>query len=358
MPSDAEGSHELPGHDPKRPHSFDLTLELERQLDNDSLPSPQDARPQSLDPHVLAAIVTTLRMNLADTTRDRDGLQTALDACQVREQKLSSELRQAMETRAVMQQELSEAKKKIGDDEESISMLRSKVEESSVPSKRLSGLFGRMAPSEHIDSSVKMQAGKIELLQREIRTLKDALEEVRNELTEAIEAREASETCVSALREFIAENNVGVAHADDMQSPTTPQAPDTDRKSTQGGSMTGLWGLKLWRAEHGRSAGSGAEMGLPSSSVHTGSTPSSSETLTKKFGGFFVARQQHIQVREPLQSGSDASSVADSVEPVSPASEKPATGLLPELASTSSSDVERTTDAMKGMDRSDIRVVA
>jgi len=50
-------------YNPNRPHSIDLTLELERQLDNESLPpnSPRNARPQSLDTHVLASIVTQLR---------------------------------------------------------------------------------------------------------------------------------------------------------------------------------------------------------------------------------------------------------------------------------------------------------
>ncbi len=73
-------------------------------------------------------------------------------------------------------------------------------------SRRISGLFAR-APAPESEPGLAER----ERLQREIQALKTALEETRHELTEANEAREASETCVTTLRDFITENNVGAS---------------------------------------------------------------------------------------------------------------------------------------------------
>ena len=52
--------------DTTRPMSIDLSLELERQLEAESLPnSPNPPRPQSLDVNVLVNLVTQLRLSLA-----------------------------------------------------------------------------------------------------------------------------------------------------------------------------------------------------------------------------------------------------------------------------------------------------
>jgi hypothetical protein len=125
--------HELCEHDPTRPHSFDLTLELERQLEAESLPtSPArlEGRPQSLDTHVVASLVTSLRLNVAELTKERDELSAALHAAHGREAEFASELRQLKEAQMGQDAELAALRQKTRDDEESIVLLRSKVEES------------------------------------------------------------------------------------------------------------------------------------------------------------------------------------------------------------------------------------
>jgi hypothetical protein len=125
---------ELREHDPTRPHSFDLTLELEQQLEAESIPtSParlEGGRPQSLDAHVVASLVTSLRINVAELTKERDELSAALDAARGREAGLASELHQLKEAQVGQDAELAALRQKARDDEESIVLLRSKVEES------------------------------------------------------------------------------------------------------------------------------------------------------------------------------------------------------------------------------------
>ena len=123
-------SHEC---DPTRPHSFDLTLELERQLEAESVPTSPvrpDRRPQSLDTHVLASLVTSLRINVAELTKERDELSASLKDAQRRDEDLTSEVRQLKEGHAERDIELETLRQKVRDDEESIVLLRSKVEES------------------------------------------------------------------------------------------------------------------------------------------------------------------------------------------------------------------------------------
>ena len=125
--------HELREHDPTRPHSFDLTLELERQLEAESLPtSParHEGRPQSLDTHVLASLVTSLRINVAELSKERDELSAALNVARTREADLASEVHQLKEAQVERETELVVLRQKTRDDEEYIVLLRSKVEES------------------------------------------------------------------------------------------------------------------------------------------------------------------------------------------------------------------------------------
>jgi uncharacterized coiled-coil protein SlyX len=124
--------HEQDNDAGPRPYSIDLTLELERQLDNESMPnSPADAiGPHSLDPHVLASIITQLRTSLADVTRERDELSQAVTEQRVREAGAEDTMGHMMEKCSKMQEELDNARTKIKDDESTISILRTKVEES------------------------------------------------------------------------------------------------------------------------------------------------------------------------------------------------------------------------------------
>ncbi|KAI0820378.1 hypothetical protein BC628DRAFT_1330594 [Trametes gibbosa] len=117
--------------DSNRPTSIDLTLELERELDNESLPnSPNPPRPQSLDTHVLASIVTQLRLSLEEVTKDRDTLVEQVAEARTREGGLKEALDHVTDKCIRMESDLENAASQRKEDEETISMLRTKVEES------------------------------------------------------------------------------------------------------------------------------------------------------------------------------------------------------------------------------------
>lgn len=116
-------------------HSIDLTLELEHQLDSESLPtSPayeqNSFKRQSLDPHVLASIITQLRHSLAEVTKERDGLLQAFEEATQKQAFLQENLQIITDRSTELEEQLSVAQDKHKDDEEAITMLRTKVEES------------------------------------------------------------------------------------------------------------------------------------------------------------------------------------------------------------------------------------
>lgn len=120
---------------PKRPYSIDLSLELERQLDNESLPptpapTALTARPASLDQTVLASIIHQLQNSLTEVTKERDDLWEKLAKANGDKGGMEETLQQFSYKCEKMEEELEEAKAKMRDDEHAISMLRTKVEES------------------------------------------------------------------------------------------------------------------------------------------------------------------------------------------------------------------------------------
>jgi len=114
--------------------SIDLSLELERQLDSESLPPDSPGFPRhsdgdnrtSLDPHVLAHIVTQLRDSVTHITRERDDLVHQLAESHSREAEIKDSLALSVERCASLEMELEASRKKSQDDDEAISMLRSK----------------------------------------------------------------------------------------------------------------------------------------------------------------------------------------------------------------------------------------
>ena len=121
----------------KRPHSIDLTLELERQLDNESLPPSSPApprrpqsRPQSLDPHVLASIVTQLRLNLEEVTKERDGLAHLYAEAQASQSEMKTMLDTVSEKCVRLENDLVVSIEKQKEDADAVTMLRSKLEDS------------------------------------------------------------------------------------------------------------------------------------------------------------------------------------------------------------------------------------
>lgn len=139
----------------KKHFSIDFSLELERQLELESLPNtpaksgflpvtpaqPSTARPssvlspnpnprESMDAAVLAHIVTQLRESLAEMTKERDDLLNLVSTAHSKEAELKDALQLMTDKATDAEEELAEARRKAKDDEEAISMLRSKVEES------------------------------------------------------------------------------------------------------------------------------------------------------------------------------------------------------------------------------------
>ncbi|KAJ7584954.1 hypothetical protein C8J56DRAFT_788983 [Mycena floridula] len=420
-----------------RPFSIDLSLALERQLELESppvtpadFPSPTTAHPdksmpdrQSLDPHILAHIVMQLRQNLAEMTKERDDLLQLMSSVHTKEAELRDALQLMTDKATGMEEELSESRRKIRDDEEAIKLLRIKVEESrrglmrlqtesrrqsgAPPSaldlsrsglpftspnsnkrasftpltgsssarsnahkrvssvsdsgvtldnglstspnsqiltlpdsfvspksaRRASGFFGgRNGSPPQLDPLV-LQDIETEQLRKELKATKEAMEELRHELTEATEAREASETCAQALRDFIAESHTTDDGNDSLKlklpplpASTTGEEADSDAKSTVG------WGFKLWKVDTAVKAASGpnsASLPMPPPMSISTTAPASAAPFARKIGGFFsgrgsissgspitpVAATTVRSKRDSMYSSSDVSSLA---EPVSP----------------------------------------
>ncbi|KAK7061132.1 hypothetical protein VNI00_000868 [Paramarasmius palmivorus] len=364
-----------------RPFSIDLSLELERQLESESLPSSPanaDTHPaptrDSLDPQVLAHIVMTLRQSLAEMTKERDDLLALLASAHTKEAEINDALQHMTDKATGMEEELTEARKKMKDDEEAISMLRTKVEESrrglmrlqtenrrqsmqpidlsraSIPllgsppsskrasftpltgsgranghkrgtsvsdslletdphiqtltlndntpasSRRFSGLFGR-GGSPPQDSLIPKDSStfEIDMIKKELASAKTELEETRHELSEAIEAREASESCVKTLRDFISENSIGAGNLD---FPSSPPNGGQAKKQAAG------WGFNLWKVDTSvkpptgpPSADPSHSPGAPDSSI-TPTATAATTPLSRKIGGFF-GRQSSISSVDP-----------------------------------------------------------
>ncbi|KIM44895.1 hypothetical protein M413DRAFT_442868 [Hebeloma cylindrosporum] len=238
-------------------------------------------------------------------------------------------------------------------------------------SRRHSGIFGRQSPPHddllHQPGSAEGPAAssaELEALRKEIQTLKLDLDTAKHDLQEANEAKEASETCVIALRDFIAENNVGAAGATSaMKLPPPPMMAAPEEPAADPRKTGSAWGFKLWgngsvdsplRSSSAPYSASVAQ----SSSMQTSATvdPPATATigaapLSRKLGSFFSSRssissnqsreqapsqlpqlQTNAAVsrvqsqRDSIYSYSDASSVA---EPISPGSDINGLGTAP-----------------------------
>ena len=199
---------------------------------------------------------------------------------------------------------------------------------------------------------------ELEMLRKELQSVKEELVTAKHDLIEAIEAKEASETCVKALREFIADNNVGAVAGGGATSSSGPMKlppPPTMTTGEDGSDRAkpnGGWGFKLWGVD------SPLISSIPFSASASAAAPSAlspvnstlpppviaAAPLSRKLGGFFSSRSSlssnssqqqpvsplqtnaagvqlplHIQSqRDSSYSFSDTSSVA---EPISPGSD-------------------------------------
>ncbi|KAF9059492.1 hypothetical protein BDP27DRAFT_1394593 [Rhodocollybia butyracea] len=416
----------------KRPFSIDLSLELERQLDMESLPptpahnATMHSAPiisqlrDTLDPDVLAHIISQLRRSLADMTKEKEDLVNLLSTAHTREAELEDALQHITDKATTMEDELREARRRNQDDQEAISLLRTKVEESRrglmrlqtenrrqsavitpldfPPSKRasftpLTGSFaGRPTGHRRISSvsdsglqalslnlgtspdphsqfltmpndntnanlhpyprdesnDVFSESAELQALRKEITSLRSDLEETRHELSEAVEAREASETCVTALRAFIEENNVGTNSGSDAASIKLPPLPaSTTGNEPETPSSKAGWGFKLWNAKPTNGP-------LPASVDSPAIAAQTPAQITKKIGGFFSRQSSISSVITPVvptalqnahresmysyESRSDTSSVP---EPLSPASDVDDNVVVRESSSRSTRTIWR-----------------
>ncbi|TDL23714.1 hypothetical protein BD410DRAFT_786979 [Rickenella mellea] len=215
-------------------------------------------------------------------------------------------------------------------------------------SRRVSGFFGRTSPPQPQQQLVEEPDApeQIDALRRELASMRTELDEARHEVSDANEAREASEQCVKALRDFISENAIGENNAHPIKLPPLPSDANDDVPEAK---KAGGWmPLKLWRTDTNtsRTSADATSMASPNSEappLSATSPPATTVPLTKKIGDFFSSRASissgtsssqhplpptptpHSQQQEPMfnGTGSDCSSPDDS-EPVSPA-----TGVQP-----------------------------
>lgn len=122
-------------HDYPYRGSIDESLELERQLDMESLPtSPSDPRfaisPSSLDPAILASLVTQLRLSGVELEKERDELVKKLNEAYSREADLKDALSSVSERCLRLEDELRTAVEKGREDQDAVVMLRGKLEDS------------------------------------------------------------------------------------------------------------------------------------------------------------------------------------------------------------------------------------
>jgi len=203
---------------------------------------------------------------------------------------------------------------------------------------RSPGMFGRASPPSSVFQSE--ESVEVEMLRKELNASRAELDEIKHELSEANEAREASDLCVKALRTFIEDNNVGPPMPSGGES--TPAFASSQVEPKKSAQATGSWGFKLWRTEPLAKNPSGAISipVTPTASIPNNVSSPPPQPLSRKLGDFFGTRSASISSttpvksphpeQEPMYNGmSDTSSIEESLaEPVSPASELPRPSVL------------------------------
>jgi len=181
---------------------------------------------------------------------------------------------------------------------------------------------------------------EIDDLAESLRTARQEIDQLKTRLAEAEEAREASDSCAKALREFIEHHKIG---EDDEGQPSqqTPVQPLPERKISGGwGGITG----KLWRADSTNNNKSDDQVSLKAPSIAASqrsgsmsprasmSAPRSPPPTTRGlFGLNFLSPSKPVNhQQDAMFNGSDTSS--DGRRSMSPTAQ---VGTLPETASLS-----------------------
>lgn len=285
--------------------------------------------------------------------------------------------------------------------------------EAALSGRRSSGFFGRPADLDaSIAHSVESSPGsaavtntaELEALLKELQALKNELHTAKHDLVEAKEAKEASESCVTVLREFIAENSIGAGGpATNIKLPPPPTMT-TGQEELAESKKTGTgWGFKLWGSNTGvdsplRSSTvnnivpHSAALSTASLMVHSMNPPSSAvpigaAPLSRKLGGFFSSRssissnhsrdqslpaplhlpqlqtnaastvtRSTMSIRDSMYSHSDASSIAEPVSPGSDINGLGTAGYMKTVGLGGSDDVVVHTHELTSLDGTPVRV--
>jgi len=131
-------------------------------------------------------------------------------------------------------------------------------------------------------------------MKKELESLKRELTEARIELSEANEAKEASDSCVKALREFIAENQVGETSSVGKKGLPPPIAVSGDGADKKSAASHSGWGFKLWKADN--------NMTLSARQPPPPPPPSSTSAPFSRLGGFFSSRTNAASTSSALQT--------------------------------------------------------
>lgn len=183
-------------------------------------------------------------------------------------------------------------------------------------SRRLSGMFGsRSSESPPQQDHIPLHDPETEALRKEVKTLREAMEGLRTELSEAHEAREASDSCVKALREFIAEYQIGTAEGAMKLPPLPANTTGDDEAEMTKSPNSGGWRFKLWKVDN--------SVKSPTASPISPPALTTAAPLTKKIGGFFSSSRGSVSQQPDVVSNSRASMCSSSdksslVEPLSP----------------------------------------
>lgn len=106
--------------------SIDLSMELERQLESEAEVQLSKEQRNSLDPIILAHIVVQLRESIKELEGEKDDLVKQLTESHSRIAEFKETIALLTERCTTLGSDLETAQKKNKDDEEAISMLRSK----------------------------------------------------------------------------------------------------------------------------------------------------------------------------------------------------------------------------------------
>lgn len=193
-------------------------------------------------------------------------------------------------------------------------------------SRRRSNMHGaslteRISPGRVSPASVEMES-----LKRELAAVKSELEEAKNELLESNEAREASATCVKALRDYISQLGPG-------DSPTSVSSTNIPKSENKPSKSSG-WNLNLlWATNHEATTGTKPRAASITSARSVTSDDQNAVAqpvpLRSKFGSLFARGtsvsststhplSSEFNHDEPILNGSDASSIISVTETSAP----------------------------------------